>query len=122
MSFKNWVLFSKEEGNAKYSWYGPYGLKPTQQLALTHEKRTILDLTKDVQLDVNHHRNQQFKDHVNTCGRHVVYRAMFPHMNNDEFFEKIMNRPIRDHFVSNGDVLVSLITGFLINKPGDVLR
>lgn len=59
--------------------FDPYGLDVDEELALTHEKeylKTILG-TVQTRLVNNQVRLQQFREHVNTCGRWVIARIRF---------------------------------------------
>lgn len=113
-SIGHWILFMKQNLKGdKYVWYDPYGIKIGQELHITHEPDIILNITKDLNLDVNNRKNQEFRENVNTCGAHCVLRAKYIDYSNDEYADNIIDLPVKDRLVKNGDTIVALVTGLL---------
>ena len=116
----HWILLSIDD-QRNLSYFDPYGLSIDQDLALTMEPRTILDLIGSMKVDVNRFRHQMFRDSVNTCGRHTVLRALFNFMSNKEYNDIIIHPVVQKKLVRNADVMANLITGFL-SMSDDVVR
>lgn len=105
----HWVLLYKNSNGIGY--FDPYGLSISQDLHVTGEPDYYKRLFSG-KVDVNKHRHQQFRDHVNTCGRHCVSRALFWFMTNDEY-NQVIKPMIMEGSVKNADVYVSILTAFL---------
>ena len=113
------MLLSKNvssNGNESISFFDPYALSISQDLSLTHEPDTILNLLKNVDVDVNKFKHQSFRDHLNTCGRHCAIRSLFRFMNNKQYNDVIVQPLIKKKEVKDADTLVNLLTGFLGNS------
>lgn len=100
------------------SYYDPYGLNLSEDLAITGEP-PYLNRILAGKLDVNRSRHQQFRDKIQTCGRHIVVRSLFHFLTNAEYNDQIVV-PV-DKFVRNTDVFVSLMTAFLDDSDRAVL-
>lgn len=95
------------------SYYDPYGLLLSQDIHLTGEPPHLERILSGHKVDMNHTRDQKFRDHINTCGRHVVVRSLFHFMTNDEYND-LITQPILNHkLVRDLDVFVSILTAFV---------
>lgn len=117
-SIGHWVLLGKNK--RKLYYYDPYGLNLGKDLVLTGSEPYLTMLLSKRELDVNHFRHQMFRDEINTCGRHLVVRAFFNYMTNDEYDKQVI-RPLKT-FVTDNDVFVTLMTGFLAKSDNVVAK
>ena len=100
-----------KRGHSKYSHFDSYGLSVDEEIHLTHENPNIIkNLLAGVEYDTNKKRLQAFKNDVNTCGLHTLFRSLFFNMNNSEYLNYI--KPMVKKI--NPDDLVTLIFRFLI--------
>lgn len=107
----HWVCFIYHREKNEYYWYDSYAIDIGQELDLTHEEDTIIQLTKNINLGaLNTNRHQLFRDDVNTCGRHCCLRSVFWHLNNDEY-NKFVISPMVPRPLKTADNLVALLTG-----------
>ncbi len=107
----HWVCFIFHRERNEYYWYDSYAIDIGQELALTHEPDTIIQLTKGINLGaINQKRHQVFRDDVNTCGRHACLRSVFWHLNNDEY-DKLVISPMVPRPIKTAEDLVALFTG-----------
>ena len=100
----HWVCLMKRGDDLYY--YDPYGMSISQDLEVTNEP-DYFSLFKGVDINVNPHRHQEFKEEVNTCGRHCVSRSMWG--TNQEYNKLVTS--ISE--VKNVDTYVSILTAFL---------
>ncbi len=107
----HWVCFIYHRDKDEYYWYDSYAIDIAEELALTHEPNTIIKLTKNINLmALNQHKHQIFRDDVNTCGRHVVLRSVFWHLDNNQY-HKLVISPMVPRPIQSADKLVALMTG-----------
>ena len=78
-------------------------------------------LLSGVNIDVNRHQHQRFKNEVQVCGRHTVIRSLFHFFTNDEYNSLVIAPLIKSRQVCDADTLVSLMTVFL-SKSDEVVR
>ena len=89
--------------------FDPYGLKPDQELSITHEKPylgNILNASRSQGMIVRytHTQFQALREDVNTCGRWCVVRVKNRNLSNSQFKRKFHDG------VSDPDALVASIT------------
>ena len=67
-------------------------------------------------MDINKypHQSNDERAKVNTCGRFCAVRAIFFQLTNKEFNDLIIQPPIKDKLIANPDILVSALTGWLV--------
>jgi len=110
---------TRRPSEAEYTYFDPYGLALGEDLKLTGEPPYLTNLLQGRKVEVNKVKYQQWRDQTQTCGRHVVMRAIFHFMNNKQYDMFIIN-PVKK-MVMNVDVYVILST-MLLSKSDDVIR
>lgn len=106
----HWVCFIYHRERNEYYWHDPYGLKIIQDLSFTHEPDHIIKLTKNLSIEENTHRHQEFRDTISTCGRHCCLRSVFYHLDPEEYHNLVI-KPVVPSMIKKADHLVALITG-----------
>jgi len=117
----HWIALIQNEMNGNISYYDPYALTIEQDLAVTGERDFLTRLLSGVNVDVNKHQHQKFKNEVQVCGRHTVIRSIFHFFTNDQYHNKVIAPLIKSRQVCDPDTLVSLMTVFL-SKSDEVVR
>ena len=101
----HWIALIKYEDHIEH--FDSYGLTIDQELALTHEERYLSQILEGNRIKQGRSRLQEFKNDVNTCGRHVVCRCNMKQKSYDSYV----------HFFKpldcNPDEAVTLMTHFL---------
>lgn len=110
----HWAAIMRSDHGVSY--YDPYGLALGQDLELSGEAPYLQDILGGQTLDQNHFRDQNFKDELNTCGRHCVVRSIFWFMTNAQYQDLVIAPLRRTKMVKDPDAMVSLMTAFLDNS------
>lgn len=98
----HWICLLEKDHYLEH--FDSYGLSPDQELHITHEHPHLSRIYQGRKVEVNKTRLQQMKDHVNTCGRHVVSRILMQHKPLKEYVKWLTSMH------QNPDMAVTLIT------------
>lgn len=115
----HWITLILDRDNNTLIHYDSYGFDVDQETSITgQDKGLLLNLVKksNLKLDVNKfpHQSNDERDNTNTCGRFCSVRAIFFQLTNKEFNDLIIMPPIKDRLIANPDILVSALTGWLV--------
>jgi hypothetical protein len=116
----HWITIIRNYEKKKIYYYDPYGLSIEKELYITQEPRYIVDLLKGLDVQVNNIKHQQFKENINTCGRHCVLRSTFHHLDNLEYNNYVI-KPLTGTYNITPDQVVSFFTSF-IGPSNEVLK
>jgi len=116
-NYGHWIMLSKfkDSKGEYYEFFDPYGFQPDEELQFIDENVRdnlgesdyhLSSMLHGNRVVVNHTRFQQFKEDVNTCGRHCIFRFLNRRMNLKQYTEFILgslhNNP--DYLVTVGVV------------------
>ena len=79
----HWIAFLSYNGQLEH--FDSYGLRPDQELHITHEQPYLTRILRGQRYETNHVQLQEKKDHVNTCGRHCVSRILMKQMRQRQY-------------------------------------
>lgn len=88
-------------------FYNSYGLKPDAEIDMFVHPLPILTnmlLQSKFIVKTNIYKHQEFKEHINTCGRHAVIRCLKNDMDHNEYNDWLKSMKMKP------DELVSLMT------------
>lgn len=115
----HWITLILDRNTSTLIHYDSYGFNVDQETSITgQDKGVLLNLVRNsgLKLDINKsaHQSNDERANVNTCGRFCAVRAIFFRLSNKEFNDLIIQPPIKDKLVSDPDILVSALTGWLV--------
>lgn len=79
----HWIALLKYDDHIEH--FDPYGLTLDQELALTHEEPYLSQMLQGVTVKNANVQLQNFKEDVNTCGRHVAVRCNYKKMSYEDY-------------------------------------
>ena len=89
--------------------YDSYKLDPDEEINLFKHKVPYYSqflYTSYYGVDLNNHQHQQYREAIQTCGRHSALRCIYKHLTNDEYHKFISSKPT----IHSPDELVSVMT------------
>lgn len=112
--YGHWTLLHRVRGSIEF--FDSYGFKPDKEFEFIPENmqqpkyiaRMLCSIIDREPVSYNQYHLQERKRGVNTCGRWVVVRQMFSHVNIDAFTRGIDN--VSRELDVTGDDLVVLLT------------
>ena len=105
----HYCLIMQTPGSKKLRYFSSFGLKPEQEIHLTHEGGRLLQI---LGRDYEYNRVAvQSTRNTNTCGLHALARAYLYKMENADYLKLI-----KRYNAKNSDDLVSIMTLVLVIK------
>ena len=90
--YKNTIYFFDSYGNNHEEQKNFIPNKIKKALKQDHKRLTELLYNSNYDVEYNETQLQQFKNNINTCGRWVVVRMMYPHISVDNFKKLFLNK------------------------------